>query len=96
MPVAHLLIYVRDFQTSKSFYEKLLKPLNYVVAHESEKMIGFSAAGQAPDFWLALDTSPKTEHKRAHFAFQAAGKEDVHGFHAAGLYVFEYLDENTH
>jgi hypothetical protein len=94
MPIAHLLIYVRDSQISKSFYEKLLKPLNYVVAHESEKMVGFSSAGEAPDFWLAVDTSPKVEHKRAHFAFQAAGKEDVHDFHAAGLCVFAYRDKD--
>lgn len=94
MPIAHLLIYVQDSQTSKSFYEKLLKPLKYVVAHESEKMVGFASAGQAPDFWLAVDTSPKVEHKRAHFAFQAAGKEDVHDFHAAGLCVVEHCDEN--
>lgn len=94
MPIAHLLIYVRDSQRSKSFYEKLLKPLKYVVAHESDKMVGFASAGEAPDFWLAIDTSDKVEHKRAHFAFQAAGKEDVHDFHAAGLSVVEYSDEH--
>ena len=85
MPIAHALLPVRDLQTSKSFYEKVLKPLNYAVAHENEKMLGFSEAGNPADFWLLLDTTPKTEFKKAHLAFQANSKKNVHDFHAAGL-----------
>ena len=42
----HVALYVRDLETSRTFYEQALAPLGYGVAFEMEGMVAFGPGGQ--------------------------------------------------
>ena len=48
----HIIITVSDYDASKAFYLKALKPLGYAIVVEFGKAGGFGIAGK-PDFWIA-------------------------------------------
>lgn len=87
--IDHFGLSVADYQCSKTFYERVLAPLGYVLRKEIIDAGGDMAAGGFsvgdsgnPDFWIASGgkTAPAL-----HVAFEARDRNAVKGFHAAAL-----------
>ena len=80
----HLGISVKDYEASKSFYEKALAPLGLKVL--MEPVPGFCGFGSTEDmkpfFWIGTRDAPQTG---IHVAFTAADRATVDAFHAAAL-----------
>ena len=76
----HLAIGVRDLAASRAFYEAALAPLGFGVVMESDDRVAFGPPAR-PIFCL-VDGEPAGG---IHIAFQAADRESVDAFHAAGL-----------
>jgi catechol 2,3-dioxygenase-like lactoylglutathione lyase family enzyme len=80
--IDHVQLVVRDLDASKRFYRAALDAL------------GIPLGGEGPDFFwvdelfVSTATSPAARGEltgRMHLAFQAAGREQVDAFYAAGL-----------
>ncbi|KAF8602088.1 Glyoxalase/Bleomycin resistance protein/Dihydroxybiphenyl dioxygenase [Ceratobasidium sp. AG-I] len=91
MPLDHVAIgQVADLQTSRTFYEKALKPLGYEVRMDfSPAAIGFGTSTYSVDFWVAGkkgDETPATQTVSAsgHVAFKGT-RAQVQAFHDAAL-----------
>ncbi len=84
MPIIdHIGITVRDYQTSKEFYKKLLQPLEIELVMEVfEKYSGFGK-DQKPEFWMGAGEPLKN----VHIAFVANDRKTVDAFHANGLKI---------
>jgi catechol 2,3-dioxygenase-like lactoylglutathione lyase family enzyme len=80
--IDHTGYHVSDIETSKTFYDKALAPLGYVMLSEFPewKMAGYGA-GNRSDFWIVGDGVKQIEH----VAFVALNKEAVEKFYAEGL-----------
>ncbi len=78
---------VSDFQKSKNFYLKALKPIRYeaLVVMSKEQaganVIGFGEAPK-PDFWM-VEGTPQTPH--IHIAFRAETRAQVDEFYKAAM-----------
>jgi len=71
---------VRDFERSRSFYERALEPLGYRVMLTPAP--GVAGLGRdMPDFWIAQGEPAAV----AHVAFRADSRQLVDAFHAAAL-----------
>jgi catechol 2,3-dioxygenase-like lactoylglutathione lyase family enzyme len=79
----HVGLNVRDYQTSRRFYEQALEPLGYevVMAFDEWKACGFGRGGK-PSFWVSEREPIGTG---THVAFEAADRGAVDAFHAAAL-----------
>jgi catechol 2,3-dioxygenase-like lactoylglutathione lyase family enzyme len=74
---------VRDYDESVAFYSRALAPLGLELVAETgtdNRAAGFGYMGR-DDFWIH-EGRPVG---RAHIAFEAQSREQVDGFHAAGV-----------
>ncbi len=84
----HVGIPVSDFEKSKAFYMKVLKPLGYglIIEVTSQENNGASqagfGAGKSAEFWIG---EGKPLKGRVHFAFKAKTREAVRAFYDAAL-----------
>lgn len=76
--IDHVILNVRDLETSKRFFAQALAPLGYGVAWESPE---FAAMGGDNDFGLAL----REPHGAVHIGFASPDREKVHAFYEAAL-----------
>ena len=73
---------VRDYATSKAFYEQALAPLGITLIMEPMgRAAGFGEDGK-PYFWIEDGRAPVTQ---VHVAFHAGDRATVDAFHAAAL-----------
>ena len=87
--IDHVGFPVSDYARSKTFYEKALSPLGYLVIMEVQQNehdakacgFGFGPSGK-PDFWIAGGTP---QPRRTHVAFRAASRAEVDAFYRAAL-----------
>jgi len=83
----HIGLPVGDYARSKSFYEKALAPLGYVLVMEMQqderdaKAAGFGIGGK-PDFWIGGEGKL---NKPLHVALAASDRASVDAFHKAAL-----------
>jgi catechol 2,3-dioxygenase-like lactoylglutathione lyase family enzyme len=87
--IDHFGICVRDLKKSQDFYLKTLGPLGYVQIISGLKSVSFGvlegarkSSDPGGEFWLS-EGSPMSP--RVHFAFNAASREEVDAFFAAGI-----------
>ncbi len=81
--IDHFGILVKDLQTSKTFYQKILAPLGYELRFDNEHAVSFGEPrGTDPggDFWLQ-----KGQQTPQHFAFNAKTHAEVDAFFQTGL-----------
>jgi catechol 2,3-dioxygenase-like lactoylglutathione lyase family enzyme len=78
--IDHIGLAVSDYQKSKKFYEKALKPLNYELIREFENVGGFGE-NKKPDFWIAQGE----KNNVLHVAFACDNREMVDQFYKAAL-----------
>jgi catechol 2,3-dioxygenase-like lactoylglutathione lyase family enzyme len=79
--IAHTGLAVRDYQASKTFYQKALSPLGYTNNMEHGDAGGFND-GKNTDFWIGRSEDKITP---THLAFQAKSKQEVEEFYKAAL-----------
>jgi catechol 2,3-dioxygenase-like lactoylglutathione lyase family enzyme len=79
----HVGLNVRDYESSRAFYEQALEPLGYSVAMAMDewRAAGFGR-GRKPSFWIAQREPFGTG---THVAFEAPDRAAVDAFHAAAL-----------
>jgi catechol 2,3-dioxygenase-like lactoylglutathione lyase family enzyme len=79
----HVGLNVRDYQTSRAFYERALAPLAYhvVMAFDQWKAAGFGTDDK-PEFWVSQREPFGTG---THIAFSAGDRAAVDAFHAAAV-----------
>jgi catechol 2,3-dioxygenase-like lactoylglutathione lyase family enzyme len=87
--IDHIGLSVADYRRSKTFYERALAPLGYLVRVEipdsngGMAACGFSAGASGnADFWIV---SESTTLPALHLAFEARDRKTVDAFHAAAL-----------
>ena len=79
--IDHLGLQVSDFQKSREFYLKALKPLGYGLIMEFPNVAGFGADGK-PDFWIRQD---EVRHELVHVAFRSPDRATVSAFYDAAI-----------
>ena len=78
----HVMVKVKDLNSSKRFYTAALAPLGFSVQYDADGMLGFGPK-DAPALWLA---KAKGETKGpVHLAFVAKDRAAVQAFYAAAL-----------
>jgi len=79
----HVGLNVRDYQTSRAFYERALAPLGYhvVMAFDQWKAAGFGTDDK-PEFWISQREPFGTG---THLAFSAEDRATVDAFHDAAV-----------
>ena len=87
--IDHLTVRVRDFEASKAFYSKALKPLGYEVLVEFDlpgegKFCGMGV-NRKPDLWLALQSRAHPAAVGQHLAFRADRRAQIDEFHRLAL-----------
>ena len=78
--IDHINIGVADLDASRTFYERALAPLGYVVVMDRPYGVGLGKDGK-PDFWI----SDRPSSAPLHVAFAADDRATVDAFHAAAL-----------
>ncbi len=80
--IDHVSFSVADFSRSKAFYAAALAPLGYKLLSEFTEwsVAGFGAGGKS-DMWIKQGDAAQPSH----LAFNAATKDEVDKFYAAGL-----------
>jgi catechol 2,3-dioxygenase-like lactoylglutathione lyase family enzyme len=81
--IDHFGIICADYEKSKEFYDSVLGVLGHGRQMDVGPAIGYGSNGK-PDFWLE-DAAGREVGAAIHFAFQAAGTEEVEGFYAAAM-----------
>ena len=79
--IDHLVIHVKDLDSSQAFYEQPLAVLGYELGPQIRGAVGFNRDGR-PRFWLSLR---KPSHTGLHVAFTCADRTTVDRFHLAAL-----------
>ena len=81
----HVSIGVRDAQTSKRFYDAVLRPLGYTCLSQSPGSLGYGAGAVA--LWVneAARPVPADERSGLHFCLTAPTRASVDAFHAGAL-----------
>lgn len=77
--IDHVHLRARDLEATKRFYKAVLGALGIAVGSESATHIQFD------ELWIDALGSDKGSETHVHLAFQAADREAVARFHAAGL-----------
>jgi catechol 2,3-dioxygenase-like lactoylglutathione lyase family enzyme len=79
----HIVINVRDYESSRRFYETALAPLGgeVVLAFEQWKTCGFGNAGK-PELWIAQRGGPSAP---VHVALTARDRALVDAFYGAAM-----------
>jgi catechol 2,3-dioxygenase-like lactoylglutathione lyase family enzyme len=78
--IDHVSLRCRDFESSKQFYEKALKPLGYSINMTFPDAVGFGV-GKRSDFWI----TPGEVGTPAHIAFACENRALVDAFYKAAL-----------
>jgi catechol 2,3-dioxygenase-like lactoylglutathione lyase family enzyme len=73
----HVTIGVSNFEQSKKFYDRALRPLGITRLHEGEQFAGYGISPKA-FFWIGWRNVPQTG---AHIAFAAPDRTVVDQFH---------------
>jgi catechol 2,3-dioxygenase-like lactoylglutathione lyase family enzyme len=73
----HVTIGVSNFEQSKKFYDRALRPLGITRLHEGEQFAGYGISPKA-FFWIGWRNVPQTG---AHIAFTAPDRTAVDQFH---------------
>ncbi|MBI2120652.1 MAG: VOC family protein [Parcubacteria group bacterium] len=73
--------WILDYEKSKEFYSKILKPLGYVKNMEFGESAGFND-GKNTDFWIGTS---KDGVIKSHIAFGAKNKQEVDDFYKTAL-----------
>ena len=81
MILDHLGVSVANFDASKAFYERALKPLGITVLAQYPGVVGLGKNGK-PEFWIA---SGGTGRQTGHIAFVADNRKEVDAFYAAAM-----------
>jgi len=79
--IDHFGIVCADYAKSTSFYDAVLATLGYTRQMEFGPAIGYGRGGK-PDFWIE-DGADRQVGAAIHFAFQAAGVDEVTAFYDA-------------
>jgi catechol 2,3-dioxygenase-like lactoylglutathione lyase family enzyme len=79
--IDHFGIVCADYEKSTSFYDAVLGTLGYTRQMEFGPAIGYGRGGK-PDFWIE-DGADRQVGAAIHFAFQAAGVDEVAAFYDA-------------
>lgn len=82
--IDHASVAVGDLSKAKQLYEAMLAPLSYELKMDlpEYRAAGFGVKdGEGTDFWLGEGEV----ESGVHVAFAASSKEEVDGFHAAGI-----------
>ena len=77
----HVAINVRDYETSKRFYDAVLAVFGYGVVMEFPDACGYGSSGDT-DFWIAQREPVGTG---THIAFASPDRATVDAFHEAAL-----------
>lgn len=78
--IAHTSLPVSDFEKSKHFYIKALRPLGYSNNMQEGSAAGFND-GENTDFWISGEPSVVATH----VAFETQSAEQVAAFHKAAV-----------
>jgi catechol 2,3-dioxygenase-like lactoylglutathione lyase family enzyme len=78
--IEHVSLRCNDFQKSRAFYERALKPLGYRVTQVYPGAAGFMAEGHT-SFWVTKGSVATPSH----IAFRARSRKAVEAFHRAAL-----------
>lgn len=81
--IDHLMLMVKDKETSKAFYEKLLKVLGHSLVHDADPYAGFGRPGHVP-FWLKKAEGNHVS-TRVHVAFSTTSRSQVRAFYETAL-----------
>ena len=81
----HVSIGVRDFATTKAFYDAVMAPLGVTALSAGDGYAGYGRA--EPQFWVQTSSHPVKADMRSglHFCFTASSRAAVDAFHAAAL-----------
>lgn len=79
--IAHTSLPVSNYNKSKAFYSKILKPLGYTNNMEYGEAAGFND-GKNTDFWIAADKKPIN---KSHVAFEAKNTKQVEDFYKSAI-----------
>jgi catechol 2,3-dioxygenase-like lactoylglutathione lyase family enzyme len=78
----HVMVKVKDLNSSKRFYTAALAPLGFSVQYDADGMLGFGPK-DAPALWLAK--AKGETNGPVHLAFVAKDRTAVQAFYAAAL-----------
>jgi catechol 2,3-dioxygenase-like lactoylglutathione lyase family enzyme len=78
----HVTIGVTDFERSRRFYDRALRPLGIERLYGEDGAFAGYGAGRKAFFWIGLRGAPQTG---AHIAFASPNRETVDEFHAEAL-----------
>jgi catechol 2,3-dioxygenase-like lactoylglutathione lyase family enzyme len=81
--IDHTGVNVRNYETSRAFYQQALAPLGYAMLMEFEEAAGFGVEGQ-PDFWIEGDAKVG-DGLHTHVAFRADSRHAVDEFYRAAV-----------
>ncbi len=79
--IEHVSLRCSDSKASRRFYERALKPLGYVCDMKYGDSFGFKDDAGRHDFWVTEGEVGTPTH----LAFHARSRDEIDGFHAAGL-----------
>ena len=79
--IDHLVLNVRDLETSKAFYTEALRPLGYELRHDWIEGCGFGD-GETEDIFLARRGEPSAP---VHVALVSPNRATVDAFYEAAL-----------
>ena len=84
--IDHVTLRVSDYEKSKEFFSRALKPLGYVLTREFPKdfSAGFAADGRR-DLWIKAGSTDQRSHSFSCLAFVARSKQAVNDFYKAAL-----------
>ncbi|QBF81597.1 VOC family protein [Shewanella maritima] len=80
----HVVFGVRDFDKSKTFYQKVLAPIGIKTIAEDKLGIELSADGKSS---LCIRRTPEDNPAHLHLAFVAQSREQVQSFHQIALQI---------
>ncbi len=80
----HVVFGVRDYEKSKSFYLKVLEPINAAVVFENKLGIELSSDGKSS---LCIRRKPEESPTHLHLAFVAENREQVQSFRRIALEI---------
>ncbi|MDB5237920.1 MAG: putative lactoylglutathione lyase [Candidatus Kaiserbacteria bacterium] len=78
--IEHTGVQVKDVDSAKEFYQKVLGTLGYKMNMDMGDAAGFMEGGHT-SFWIGKDASPKG----IHVAFRAESKEAVDTFYSVAI-----------
>ena len=83
--INHITLRVSEFEKSKDFYSRTLKPLGYKLLKQENQTAGYSIEDRLGkrDFWIKAGNANQKTHSFSCLAFTAASKKMVDNFYRA-------------